>query len=447
MESPISYPAHMRALLKLGLPLIGSHVAQILMHTTDTVMLGRYDVEALAALVLATTLYMVIFLFLSGFSWAVVPLVATAAEHGDAPQVRRAARMGLWLSLGLGLVGLPLLLFAGPVLVAMGQDPDLADGAQTYLRIMGWGLLPGLGVMVLKSYLSGLERTRVQLWVTLGAAIGNVGFNWVLIFGNLGAPELGIRGAAISSLVLQLAAFVVLAVYVGRQFPEHALFKRLWRPDLTAARDVFSMGWQIGLTTLAEVGLFSAASLMMGWVSTAALAAHGIALQVVTLTFMVQLGLSNAVTVRAGRAYGRRDMTELRRGLGAAHVLGLGFAALSALVYFTLPGPIITVFLDDADPLRSEILRLGAGFLLMGGLFQLVDSSQVLSVSALRGMQDTRKPMLLAGLSYWGVGAPCAYALGFLLDWGGQGIWLGLVIGLGTAAVLMMIRFRRQTQR
>ncbi len=443
----MTYRQHIGALLTLGLPLIGSHVAQILMQTTDTVMLGRYDVEALAALVLATTLYMVIFLFLSGFSWAVVPLVSAAAEQDDAAQIRRATRMGLWLSLAFGVLGLPVLLFSGPLLALMGQEEALSEGAQTYLRIMGWGLLPGLGVMVLKSYLSGLERTRVQLWVTLGAAIANVGLNWVLIFGKLGAPELGIRGAAIASLSLTIMSFVVLAIYVLRRFPHHAIFNRLWRPDWSAARHVFSMGWQIGITTLAEVGLFSAASIMMGWISTAALAAHGIALQVVTLSFMVQLGLSNAVTVRAGRAFGRGDMGLLRRGLGAAHMLGLGFAVLCALLYFTVPQPIIGLFLDDADPLRGEILILGAGFLLMGGLFQLVDSSQVLSVAALRGMQDTSTPMWIAALSYWAVGAPAAYALGFWADMGGRGIWLGLVIGLGTAAIAMMIRFRSHTAR
>lgn len=437
----------MRRLLTIGLPLIGSLVAQILIQTTDTVMLGWYDVDALAGLVLGGSLFVVLFLVLSGFSFAVTPLVAEAEVQGDAQGLRRTARMGLWLSLLGGVLGLPILWFSGELFAALRQDPVVSENAQTYLRIAGWGMLPGLGVMVLKAYLSALERTAVQLFVTLGAALLNAALNWVLIFGNLGAPELGIRGAAISSVVLQSASFLALILYARRSFPEHDLFARLWRPDFGAMRRIFSMGWHIGLTMLAEVGLFSGSAIIVGWVGKDVLAAHGIALQVVTLTFMIQLGLSQAVTVRAGRAYGENDIAGLRRGLAAAHVLGGAVAVLVALAYLLFPGAIIGVFLDPADPASDEIIRIGAALLIMGGVFQLVDASQVLTISALRGMQDTRVPMILAAFAYWGVGAPAAYVLALPLGFGGQGVWAGLVIGLAVAAIVMMIRFRQQTRR
>lgn len=446
MTTQLSYPAHIRRLLTIGLPLVGSLVAQILIQTTDTVMLGWYDVEALAGLVLASSLFMVIFLVLSGFSFAVTPLVAEAEVQGDAQGLRRTARMGLWLSLLGGVLGLPILLLSGDLFLALGQDAAVSENAQTYLRIAGWGMLPGLGVMVLKAYLSALERTAVQLYVTLGAALANGALNWVLIFGNLGAPELGIRGAAISSVALQCASFLVLILYARRSFPEHDLFARLWRPDFAAMRRIFSMGWHIGLTMLAEVGLFSGSAIIVGWVGKDVLAAHGIALQVVTLTFMIQLGLAQAVTVRAGRAFGERDMAGLRRGLMAAHMLGGAVAVLVALAYLLFPGAIIGLFLDPEGPKSSEIIRIGAGLLLMGGVFQLVDASQVLTISALRGMQDTRAPMLIAAFAYWGVGAPAAYVLALPLGFGGQGVWAGLVIGLSVAAVALMIRFRKESR-
>ncbi|PID35087.1 MAG: MATE family efflux transporter, partial [Rhodobacterales bacterium] len=233
MSTPMTYRQHARAALVLGLPLIGSHLAQYAVQVVDTIMLGWYGVQELAAVVLAGTFFFTLFIVGSGFSWAVMPLVAAASEAGDDTRVRRVTRMGLML---------PLLWFSAPILRAMGQAPDLAGMAQEYLRIAGWGMFPALIVMVLKSYLSALERTRVVLWTTLAAAGLNGVLNYALIFGHWGAPELGVRGAAIASLSLQLLSVVVLAVYALRALPEHALFQRVWRPDPEALGEVTRMG-------------------------------------------------------------------------------------------------------------------------------------------------------------------------------------------------------------
>ena len=441
------FASHARAHLALGLPLIGSHMAQMAIGITDTVMLGWYDVEALAALVLANTAWMVLFLFGSGFAFAVMPLVSSAAERGDTTRVRRVTRMGLWVSTGFALAVLPFLWFSGPLLVWLGQAPGLAAAAQDYLRIIGWGIVPALAVMVLKSYLSALEHTRVQLFVTLAAAAANVAVNYALIFGNWGAPELGIRGAAIASLTVQVVSVAALAAYAVRRFPDHRLFQRLWRPDREALREVATMGGHVGLTVLAEVGLFSFASLLIGLLGTVALAAHGIALQVASISFMVPLGLANAATVRAGRAFGRGDMQTLRDGAKAAFGLGLGWAALAMVAFVALPDLFISLYLDPAEPLRDEIVAMGRGLLLMAALFQLFDATQVNAISLLRGMHDTRGPMLIAATSYWLVGAPAAWVIGFGLGYGAQGVWLGLVLGLGAAAVLLTTRFWRRSAR
>ncbi len=214
----MTYRQHARAALVLGLPLIGSHLAQYAVQVVDTIMLGWYGVQELAAVVLAGTFFFTLFIVGSGFSWAVMPLVAAASEAGDDTRVRRVTRMGIWTSVGAAALMLPLLWFSAPVLRAMGQAPDLAGMAQDYLRIAGWGMFPALIVMVLKSYLSALERTRVVLWTTLAAAGLNGVLNYALIFGHWGAPELGVRGAAIASLSLQLLSVVVLAVYALRCF-------------------------------------------------------------------------------------------------------------------------------------------------------------------------------------------------------------------------------------
>jgi len=436
---------HVRAHLTLGLPLIGSHVAQMAIGVTDTVMLGWYNVEALAALVLANTAYFALFLFGSGFAFAVMPLVSAAAEQDDETRVRRVTRMGLWSSAGFALALLPVLWFSGPILVALGQEPMLAAGAQEYLRIMGWGVIPALAVMVLKSYLSALERTGVQLLVVLGAALANVAVNYALIFGNWGFAEMGIRGAAVASLAVQVISFGALVVYSVRQFPTHKLFQRVWRPDWEALREVAVMGFHIGITVLAEVSLFTLSSILVGLLGTVALAAHGIALQLAGLSFMVPLGLSNAATVRAGRAFGRGDTDSLRAGARAAVALGVGWAGLAALLFAILPEFLVSLYISPDEPLRDEIVALGRVLLLMAALFQLADATQVNAMALLRGMRDTRAPMWIAASTYWLIGATSAWVFGISLGYGAIGIWAGLVLGLTAAAVALTIRFWRRS--
>ncbi len=441
----LRFSEHVRAHLVLGLPLIGSHVAQMAIGVTDTVMLGWYDVEALAGLVLANTAYMALFLFGSGFAFAVMPLVSAAAEQDDETRVRRVTRMGLWISVGFALAVLPVLWFSDPLLRALGQDPDLTLRAQDYLRIMGWGILPALAVMVLKSYLSALERTGVQLLVVLGAALANVAVNHALIFGNWGFPEMGIRGAAVASLAVQAISLAALAAYAAGQFPTHKLFQRVWRPDWEALREVATMGFHVGVTVLAEVGLFTLSSILVGLLGTVALAAHGIALQLAALSFMVPLGLSNAATVRASRAFGRGDAEALRAGARAAFALGLGWAALAAALFVVLPELFVSLYIAPDEPLRAEIVALGRVLLLMAALFQLADATQVNAMALLRGMQDTRVPMWIAAASYWLIGATAAWGLGIGLGYGAVGIWSGLVIGLSAAAIALVMRFWQRT--
>jgi len=443
MTTVPGYAAHLRATLALGLPLIGSHLAQFAISLTDAMMLGWYDVASLAGEVLGTSLFFVLFIMGSGFAWAVMPMVATAAAADEEVQVRRVTRMGLWISGGFGFLTLPLFLVSERLFLWSGQTPEAARLAHDYVAIAGFGIVPALLVMVLKGYFAALERTRVVLWVTVLAVAVNALGNYMLIFGHWGAPELGIRGAALSSIIVNLASMVALVAYAIRATPEHALFQRLWRPDWEAFGRVFRLGWPIGLTNLAEVGLFAASSVMMGWLGTLALAAHGIALQITSAVFMVHLGLSNAATIRAGRALGRGDRTGLRRGAGAALILSAGTVAATIVLFLALPGPLISLFLDPAAPDREFVIALGTGLLAAAALFQLADAAQVMALGLLRGVQDTRVPMFMAGISYWLVGMPVSLWLGFGLGWGGIGVWLGLACGLALAGILMMARFWR----
>ncbi|NHX27596.1 MATE family efflux transporter, partial [Escherichia coli] len=232
--------------------------------------------------------------------------------------------------------------------------------------------------------------------------------NYALIFGNWGAPEMGIAGAAVASVSVHLASALAMAAYAIWATPEHALFQRFWRPDFEALAEVFRLGWPIGLTTLAEVGLFGASSLMMGWLGAVPLAAHGIALQIASVVFMIHLGISAAGTVRAGRALGRGDATGLRRAAIVVTGLSLGVALVTVVVLLTMPEPLLGLFLSPDDPARPVVLALGVSLLAAAALFQIVDAMQVIALGLLRGVQDTRVPMILAAISYWLIGMPVA---------------------------------------
>lgn len=432
---------HIRATLVLGLPLIGGHLAQFAIGLTDTVMIGWYGVDELAAITLAGTYFFVLFLLGSGFAWAVMPMVAAFDAQDDETSLRRVTRMGLWLTLLYCTLTIPLLWWSEPVLQSLGQRPEVASNAAVYLRIAGWGMFPALLVMVLKSYLAGLERTQIVLWITCLAAAVNAGANYALIFGNFGLPEMGLRGAALASVITQGVSLLGIVIYVVRVLPQHDLFARLWRPDWEMFLSVFRMGLPIGLTTLSEVSLFAASAVMMGWIGTVALASHGIALQLASAAFFVHLGLSNAATIRVGQAHGRGDQPFKMKAAVAASALSLGMAFVTILVFLVWPDVLIRSFLDNADPDLPEIVAVASVLLAVAALFQLVDGAQVIALGLLRGLQDTTRPMIYAAISYWGVGLPASYALGFWFGFGGVGVWLGLVVGLACAAVLLGTRF------
>ncbi|MCK0149551.1 MATE family efflux transporter [Marivita sp. S6314] len=437
----MSYPAHVRAVLVLGMPLVGGHLAQMAIGLTDTIMVGWYGAEALATVTLANTLFFTVFLVGAGFAMAVMPMVAKYQAEGDDQKVRRSTRMGVWLSAMYCVGVFPLMWWSDAVLQALGQTPEISGDAQIYLRVLAFGVLPALITMTLKSYLAALEKTQVVFWVTVVAVPFNAVANYALIFGNFGFPELGLKGAAIASLSTHIFSCAVVIGYISVFVTQHALFQRLWKSDPDMLSEVFRLGWPIGLTLLSETGLFAASAIMMGWLGTVPLAAHGIAIQLASLTFMLHLGLSNAATVRAGNALGRKDVSHLVRGGIVALVMSVLIALVTVVIFVAFPEALISIFLDPDDPARPQIIVVGVVLLIIAAVFQLMDGAQVIALGLLRGVQDTRMPMVWAAVSYFGVGLPAAYIFGFVLNWGGPGIWGGLVLGLAVAAVLLNHRF------
>lgn len=438
---PIS--AHFRATLVLGMPLIGAHLAQMLIGVTDTIMLGWLGTSELAGGTLAFQVFFVLLIFGFGFGAAMMPLIAGALGKGDPRGVRRASRMGLWALLGLSILFQIPLWFTGDILTALRQDPQPVQLAVDYMRVAQWSMIPAMLLVGLRSILASVERANAVLVTTLVGVVLNAVLNYAFIFGNFGAPALGMQGAGIATVLANAISVLVVLAYMLREpaIKPYDIFTRLWRPDWAALRELSWLGIPISLTIFAEAGLFSAASIMVGWLGTLQLAAHGIALQVASIAFMVPLGLAQAGSVRVGNALGRRNAKDIGRAGYATLVLAVGFSVVSALVLFAAPEPLVSLFLDTRNKDAVVVIAAAVPLVWMAAAFQLVDGTQVVAAGALRGLKDTRIPMIIAAFSYWVIGLTAAYGLAFWADFGAVGVWGGLAVGLAVAAIALTGRF------
>lgn len=447
-QSVRSWQAHFLATAKLGLPLIGAQLAQMAINTTDVIMLGWLGTTELAAGVLATQTFFIFYIFGTGFATAVMPLVAQAEGQDDIKGVRRAVRMGIWIALFYSLISLPPLWYIEDILLFLGQAPDVSLLAKEYMHVAMWAMAPALIAHCMRSFLSAMERAQIVLWAVLIGTVTNAVLNYAFIFGNFGAPALGIIGAAVASLATNILIAVILIAYtvLRKELQKYELYVRIWRPDWEAFGEILRLGWPIGIAIIAEVGMFSIASIFMGWLGTIQLAAHGIVMQLAALAFMIPLGLSNAATVRVGRTLARNEIPDMQRAAITVTVMAVGFAALTALLFLLLPGQLINLFLDYANPQAGSVATYAIPIMFVVAAFQLVDSLQVIAVGLLRGMKDTKIPMIIAVISYWGLGITTAYILGLHTELAGLGVWIGLAVGLAAAAFFMNIRFWQRAQ-
>ncbi|NYT35393.1 MATE family efflux transporter [Allopusillimonas soli] len=434
------------ATLRLGLPLVLTNLAQIAMTVTDVVFIGRLGPKALAAATLGANLYMAIAFFAMGLVSATAPMAARELGAGGAGAMRDVqltVRQGLWSAAILSLAGCMALWHGEAILLAMRQPPELASMAGTYLRGLLWAMPSFLGYLVLRSFVSALERPRSALFAAFAGILFNVFANWVLIYGNLGFPALGLIGAGIASASATFALLLIMSIIVQVEpgLRRYRVFSELWRSDWPRLRAFWRLGLPIAITTAFEVTIFNAAAFLIGWLGAVALAAHSIAIQIASVSFMVPYGIAQAATVRVGLALGAGNRNAISRAGWTAFALGTGFMAMSAVVMITAPRLLIGLFLDLADPVNAPVVVTASALLAVAALFQVVDAGQVLGAGMLRGLHDTRIPMIYAGLGYWGVGLPSGAALAFWAGWGSVGIWCGLAIGLSVVAVLMTHRW------
>jgi len=434
----------LRATLALAWPLILANVTQQVIQATDVLLMGRLGATQLAAATLALNLTFTVNVFLLGLVTAASPMMATALgqRFNAVRDVRRTFRAGLWLVIFAMPPYWLLLWHAGTLMRAFGEAPELASQGQTFLRAYMWCAAPWLLFQLLRNFVAALERPRVVLWLSLAGIGLNALLSWSLMFGHFGLPALGLVGGGLGSTLtwLSICGVLVLICVRERRFRRFHLFGRFWRFDADRTRSMTRLGWPIGVTLALEMGVFALAAYFMGWIGAPAIAAHAIALQCAALTFMVPLGLGQAATVRVGLALGRGDAPGITRAGWTAWILGVGFMASMALVMWTIPHWLVTLFLRDV-PENALVIGLAVSFLRVAAAFQLVDGAQVIGAGMLRGLHDTRWPLLFALVGYWVVGLGIGSWLAFGADWKGVGIWIGLASGLACVAAMMLTRW------
>jgi MATE family, multidrug efflux pump len=434
-----------RATLALAWPLILTNLLQIGLTTTDVIFIGRLGPDALAAGVLGANFFFAFVIFGIGLVSAVAPMIAR--ERGirsyAVRDIRRTARQGLWSAIAITIPVWAILWFAQPILLALGQQPDTTAKAARYLSTLQWAYLPFLGYITMRNFIAAVERPIWGLWAGVIGFVTNAVAAWCLIFGELGFPRLELFGAGIATTFSSTMMFGVLALIAvfDRKFRRYHIFGRFWRPDWPRFRQLWALGLPIAATLVFEVSIFNAAVILMGLIGKTALAAHSIAIQIASVTFMVPLGFGQAVTVRVGRAYGAGNRDAITRAGWTSFAMGVGFMGLTASLMLLAPHLLIAAFLDPTRPENLRVVELAVVFLAIAAIFQLVDGAQAVASGMLRGLHDTRVPMLFAGLGYWGIGLPLSAVLAFPLKLGGAGIWMGLASGLAVVAVLMTARW------
>jgi len=437
--------AELRATLALALPLAAANLAHMAMAVTNTVMVGRLGAMPLAAAGLGGMLYFTGGVTLQGVLSAVAPIAAHALGAGDRRTAGRSAGAGLVLALLLALPFIAALVSLDRVLAALGYDAILAAEIGRYLRAIAWGAPAFLGFAILRSLLAALSHTRSVMAVVVICIVGNALLNWVLIFGHLGAPPLGMAGSGYASAINQWLMLAGLAL-CARLMPDLAAL-RVLRNTFAARRiemvEILRLGWPIGGMRGIEVGVFMTAGILMGLLGAAALAAHQLVLNCAGITFMVPLGLSQAATVRVAFELGAGRALAARRAGFLALALGIGFMSTAAVVLWTSPDAIIGVYVDIADPANRETVQIARRLIAIAAIFQVFDGMQVIAAGALRGFKDTMVPMLLATFGYWGIGFTGCWLFAFPLGYGAVGLWWGLALGLAAVAVMLTLRFHQ----
>jgi MATE family multidrug resistance protein len=438
----------LRATLGIAGPLAAANLLQMLTYAVDVIFIARLGEQELAASALAVSLFGLVLWALTGFTGAVAPLIAEAvgARAPALRPVRRSVRMALWLAMLAGIGGMGLCLMLDPLMRVSGQQPGIIALANQYNTVIVFSMVPMLLSAVLRNFVSALGRPIFATAITGLGIFVNAVANYAFIFGELGAPAMGLAGAAAATIITALFTLgaYVLAIRLDARLHRYRVFGRMWAPDWARLRQIARIGTPIALTITAEAGIFGAAAFLMGRFGAAELAGHTVALQLASLAFQVPFGVGQAAAIRVGYHFGARDRLGAGRAGWVALAIGAGFMSLTAGAMILAPEWLLRIYVDPDAPANAALVGFALQYLALAAIFQLADGVQAVAAGSLRGLQDTRVPMWIAIFSYWVPGIGLSVGLGFFTPLQGTGVWIGLATGLFFAAAGLIWRWHRR---
>ena len=444
MTPVYSIQGESRTILGLGLPMVGAQLAQISMSFVDTVMAGNYHPDDLAAVAIGSSFFMPFFTIVIGILMALSPIIAQLFGARDLDLIGKKVRQGLWLSVLLSVPVIFLLNNLGPVMDLLGFADEVILKTSGYLYAVSWGVPAVFAFMVLRFFNEALGVTRPALYVTLVGLVFNVLGNYTLIYGRFGFPELGAVGTGWATAIVFWVMFLAMLAYTAgkKGYKRFRLFRDVRLPERQHVGEILRIGTPIGVSMGMETSMFAVMALLMGTLGTTIVAAHQIAINFASITFMIPLGLSMAITVRVGQLYGRRQLAHSRFAGFTGIALCTAIMCCAAVIMMLFPHRIASIYTQD-----PEVISMAAMLLIMAAIFQISDGLQVGGSGALRGLKDTKVPMIVNLTAYWIIGIPLGYTLGIVMEWGPRGLWAGLIAGLTMAAILHNLRFHLITKK
>ncbi|MDN5216604.1 MATE family efflux transporter [Fulvivirgaceae bacterium BMA12] len=439
----MNYKEHFKKNFSLAYPVMLSQMGQVMVGVADSVMVGRVGVEPLAAASLSNSIFGVIMMFGIGVSYAITPLVAQADGAGDHRENAILLKHGLFVNMSVSVVLFLLLMTATQVMHLLNQPEEVVALAVPYLTIIACSLLPFMLFQTFRQFCEGLSLTQPPMYITLAANLLNIALNYIFIFGKLGLEPMGLVGAGWATLIsrILMGLGIVGYVWLAQRFKQHLTGFSLVKIAMGRIKKLLNLGIPAGLQFIFEVGAFATAAVMAGWLGAEPLAAHQIAINLSSISYMMATGISAASTIRIGNQMGRKNIPMLIKAGRSSFIMGASFMAFCGLVFIIGKNVLPALYIDE-----QSVVIIAASLLVIAAFFQISDGLQVVALGTLRGMEDVKIPTLITLVAYWVVGLPTSYLLGFPGQFGIQGIWYGLLIGLSLSAIMLLLRFHFLTK-
>lgn len=439
-----NFKEHFRKNFQLAYPVMLGHLGHVMVGVADSMMVGQLGSAPLAAASLANGIFVVLLTFSIGFSSAITPLTALADGENDLGKAAGFFNHGFILNATLGIVFSLLFVVGAPLLKLLNQPEEVVALALPYFKVISLSLIPFMFFQTAKQFIEGLSQTRQAMYIIVFSNLLNILLNYLLIFGKLGFPAMGLMGAGIATIISRIVMAVIMNLYLvkSRQYRQYLQNFSLNVISGTVLKQITNIGLPTGFQYIFEVGAFSMAVVFMGWLGETEQAAHQIAINLASISYMLAAGIAAAATIRVGNQLGRRDKATLRAAGFTSYFMSVALMAISALLFITTRYFLAGLYIDE-----QAVIDLAAQLLIIAAFFQLSDGIQVVGLGALRGMADVKVPTIITLVAYWVLGLPVGYLLAFVFDWGPHGIWIGLLTGLTTAAILLSIRFHYVSSR